>query len=643
MIQQSLSKTHQAILSQTTAVNSILQSITLGPESHPQSTEPRSLLPWHANRGFIEASQTQQHTISTQQLPGIRGGYEKDHEHEPVLDGSAGFLYNPSGSIASSEPTSPFEVSQNFFPETYTSEQLLPTSCLVVISSMEIESSSDSKTNLYRLFYRKSPRQWCRLSISIKIPRFSIYWAATTTSRDQFNTVDTLRSVGGAALPCSLLTKTQERLSEAEDFDEDIHFRFFLSDQDCIRKQYYKSSTDLFPTTFMSSKAFQEALTFLDDLGCPRYFENEITQIALLEPPSRFAACIHGRLVYEIRFARSLPSSELLYNIRLLHCMNGLSGFANLVGIVVDTTRIHLKIYLIEFPRARWKLQDVIQNRSITWKRREKWAKQLVEGVSRIHSRGFVVGTLCTQSPILIDGSDCVQLWYFKQKFRMGRAGGCYYPPECRHFRHVSPTTNEAKSPNVTSKADIFHLGLVLWRLAENSPRTHNSPVCIREGCSAQAHLRYDESHLDPIALPSLPESIPQYYRQIVDICRAENPNDRLAAWRLLKLFPTSEPESSPIEIEGSESTDTRMSAMSRLVPGFCDSCLKGSIPLPFFHCNVCQTGDFDICKACYDKGIHCYDTDHLLVEMKQVGSWIVPGRYCSSVGSSGGRDFIEP
>ena len=245
MIQQSLSKTHQAVLSQTTAVNAILQSISLGPGSHPHPAEPRALSPWHAKSGFIEASQPQQQAISTQLLPGIRGGHEKDQEHEPDLEGSAGFLYDSSGSIVSLEPTSPFEVSQNFFPETYSTEQLLPTSCLVVISSMETESSSDSKTNLYRLFYRRSPRQWCRLSISIKIPRFSIYWAATKTSRDQFNTVDTLRSVGGAALPCLLLTKIQERLSEAEDFDEDIHFHFFLSDQDSIRKQYYTSSIDL--------------------------------------------------------------------------------------------------------------------------------------------------------------------------------------------------------------------------------------------------------------------------------------------------------------------------------------------------------------------------------------------------------------
>jgi hypothetical protein len=36
----------------------------------------------------------------------------------------------------------------------------------------------------------------------------------------------------------------------------------------------------------------------------------------------------------------------------------------------------------------------------------------------------------------------------------------------------MSPTVNEADSPYVTSKTDIFHLGLLLWLLAENKPET---------------------------------------------------------------------------------------------------------------------------------------------------------------------------
>ena len=644
VMQQSLEKTHHAILSQTTAVNCILQSISLSPGGQLPSTEQRSLSPWHANRGFIETSQSQQHTISTQHLPSSTGGHGKGDEHEAVLKGSAGFA-QVSSAMASPEPMSLFEVSENFFPETYTTDQLLPKSCLVVISSLEIESSGDFKTNLYRLFYQKLPRHWCRLSISIKIHRSSIYWAATRTSQDEFNTLETLNSVGAASLPYSLLTKTQEHLLEAEDFDEDVQLRFSLSDQDSIQKQGYKSSINLFSTTTESSNAFQETLAFLDDLGCPRYLENEITQIALLDPPSRFAACIDGMLVYETKFASSIPSSELLYNIQLLHCMKGVSGFAKLVGIVVDTTGKHLKSYLIEFPRARWKVEEVAQKSSITWERREKWAKQLVEGVSQLHSKGFVVGTLTSsRSPVLIDSSDCVQFWSFKQKFEMGRTLGAYYPPECYHFRDISPTISEAKGPNVTSKTDIFHLGLILWLLAENLPRTRMSPVCMREGCNAQGDPFCDRSHLDPIALPRLSESIPQYYRQIIDACRAESPNKRPAAWRLLKLFPsTSKFGSSQVADSKPESMDISTLGKSLIGAVACGYCQERNMPLPFFHCNVCLTGNFDICQACYNGGMHCYDRDHLLAEMKKIGSWIVPVRYHSRVKSSGDRDFIEP
>jgi hypothetical protein len=649
-IQRSLSKTHHAILSQSTAVNCILQSISSSSRGQLRSTEQRSSLPWHTNKGFLEAaidsvtSQSRQYTDSTQHLPGSAGRREQSHEREPVLEGSTGFAHVFSGSMLSPEPASLFEVSRNFFPEIYTTDQRLPLSCLVVIGAYEKSSSGDSKTNIYRLFYLKSPRQWCRLSISIKIHRSSMYWAATKTSQDEYNTRETLILVGAAPLPYSLLTKIQEVLLEAEDFDEDANLRFSLSDQESIQKQYHESQIDLFPINTESLYPCQEILTFLDDLGCSRYFENEVTQIEMLDPPSRFAACINGMLVYETKFACSVPSSELLYNIQLLHCMNGVCGFAKLVGIVVDTTGKHLKSYLIEFPRARWSVEQVTQDQSIPWKRREKWAKQLVQGVSQIHSKGFVVGTLCSsRSPVLIDSPDCVQFWCFKRKFAMGYRGVSYYPPEFRHFRSVSPTTSEAKGPNVTSKTDVFHLGLILWLLAENVSRTHNSPVCMREGCNAQVGPFCDKSHVDPIALPRLPESIPQYYRDVVDACRAEDPNDRPAAWRLLELFPSTS-KSESFQIEDSKPESMEISVLGKVLLGTvtCDHCRKRNIQLPFFHCNDCRTGDFDICQACYNRGTHCYDRDHFLVEMRKIGSWTVAGKYHSSVKSSGNRDMVE-
>ena len=179
--------------------------------------------------------------------------------------------------------------------------------------------------------------------------------------------------------------------------------------------------------------------------------------------------------MHEIKLARFVSSYELLYNIQLPRCISGASGFAKLVGIVVDTTGKHLKSYLVDLPRTKWRLifDEVTNDRFILWKRRENWAKQLVEGVSQVHSKGLVIGTLWIYRPIpvLIDSSDCLYFGRFKDNFITGYTLGCYYPPEFRHLRNIFRSTNEADCPNVTPKTKIFHPGMLLRFLAENLQR----------------------------------------------------------------------------------------------------------------------------------------------------------------------------
>jgi hypothetical protein len=144
--------------------------------------------------------------------------------------------------------------------------------------------------------------------------------------------------------------------------------------------------------------------------------------------------------------------------------MDGDSGFAKFHGIIIDITRKHLKSYLFEFPRRRWSLiSEIIQNRSIPWKRREKWARQLVEGISKVHFKGLIVGILSyLRLPVFVDSQDYIQFWRVQNKFSTGFVIRCYYPPEFRRFQNVSKFTPEAECPQVTSKTDIFQLGMVL-------------------------------------------------------------------------------------------------------------------------------------------------------------------------------------
>ena len=391
----------------------------------------------------------------------------------------------------------------------------------------------------------------------------------------------------------------------------------------------------------LSRSLFVDALAFLDDLGCPRYRQQDVVQIELLDPPNRFLSCLSGRVVFETMFARTIPSSGLLYTIKVLHCLRDHPAFAKLIGVVTNESRTQLVSYLIEFPMAQSRLQDKMRDPSISWQRREKWARQLVEGVAMVHSKGYVVGNLLSPwVPVVIDESDCVQFWYFRQKHIVGRREGGYYPPEFLHLKNCPTTIAEADCPNLTSKTDIYNLGLLLWLLAENKPRSHRAPLCIRQQCSDQTDC--EKRHFSCIALPSLPETIPQYYREMVDACRSDNVEDRPAARSLLKRFPRlDEPLFSRARTPTLENTNLR--GLGKGIRGSvgCNVCNAFAVER-FFHCNVCETNDFDLCYRCYIAGRHCHQEDHLLVEMKKIGGWKVPWRYHSKVQSSGHRDVFE-
>lgn len=197
----------------------------------------------------------------------------------------------------------------------------------------------------------------------------------------------------------------------------------------------------------------------------------------------------------------------------------------------------------------------------------------------------------------------------------------------------------------VTSKMDMFHLGLLVWLLAESKPITRASPVCMRRGCVTLGEEACDLSHVEPIALPQLPESIPRYYRDIVNSCRADQPSDRPAARDLLQKFPTM--GGTLYQTHFREPFDSGSSTFGggvQLSRVACSLCWKrpNYQKLPVFHCNVCDLGDFDLCQACFEGGAHCYDDDHLIVELGKIGSWQVPRRYHSCVKSSGDREIIH-
>ena len=490
---------------------------------------------------------------------------------------------------------------------------------------------TESRTNVYNFLYLHTPRQWLRLSVSITIYRSSAFWALTRVAKDGGNPVDDV-IIGCASLPHPMLLKVQQLLIDQESGGEAFQPSPF--DGHGLRLQC-NVPREIPPEAIATHL---EALGFLDDLGCPRYSERNIIQIEAVEPPNRFISCIDGKLVYEFRLLRDVPSCELIYMIRVLHCMTTerVPGVARLFGIVVDGTGKQLRGYLLEYQEFNHRLNEISGNASVSWQSRERWAKQLVSIVSHVHCRGFVVGTL-VNIPILLDRSNNVHIWMFYQKFHI-RLNRCF-PPEFRGFRDVDPNARDEQSPDRTSKSDIFQLGLLLWVLAEGSPWMNENALCIRETCNDRGPCE-DASHMSETSLPPLAESIPSYYKQIINACRADCPNDRPAARTILAMFP---PHSSdePCDFELVKSEESHRSTYIRTNVG-CDQCRRRFIQ-PVFHCTICNAGDFDICSTCFDNGIHCYDEEHLLVEMVQKDGRIIPGKYHSKPDETGQRRTIKP
>ncbi|KAL8669914.1 MAG: hypothetical protein Q9168_005521 [Polycauliona sp. 1 TL-2023] len=343
-------------------------------------------------------------------------------------------------------------------------------------------------------------------------------------------------------------------------------------------------------------------------------------------------------MVMELKSFDAVPSKEMLYNIRVLHCLRYHGLFARLVGVVVDNESAVLKSFLLEYRQASHDLQHMSRMQGIPWFRREQWARQLVEALSEIHSNGLVLGIGNIAADTLFEcDTQKIQFGRFKPKLELGRP--VYrYPPEFHHLQSCPHDTPEDERPDVTSKVDIFRLGACLWIIAENSSQLAMNPACIRAKCGEQDGKCIDPSHFDVLSLPPLPDNIPLYYRTIVDSCRSADPNNRPAARRMLEQFPSPQQpfQQRPQSLADPIPLETSLNGF-----GYCDACNTHPLPLPFFTCTVCSNGSYDLCQTCFNKGLRCYQPCHWLVEMIEYKGMIVPGRYHQR-GDSGEDKILE-
>ncbi|KFY78926.1 hypothetical protein V498_09004 [Pseudogymnoascus sp. VKM F-4517 (FW-2822)] len=247
----------------------------------------------------------------------------------------------------------------------------------------------------------------------------------------------------------------------------------------------------------------------INHLDCQRVKEKDLVFDSHLSG-FVYKVTVNGRVYIKKEIPGPDTVEEFLYEVNALRRLSGSDSVIQFGGVITSNDGAQLKGLLISFAE-KGALIDVIYDGKgeLSWPRRERWAKQIVQGLSEIHEAGFVQGDF-TLSNIVIDGEDNAKIIDINRR-------GCpvgWEPPEVAALIE----SKQRISMYIGVKSDIFQLGMVLWALA----------------------MQQDEPEMQarPLTLASAPQEVPSYYRALVGICLSDDPRTRCHTTSLLSMFP---------------------------------------------------------------------------------------------------------
>jgi serine/threonine protein kinase len=264
------------------------------------------------------------------------------------------------------------------------------------------------------------------------------------------------------------------------------------------------------------------SLSAVDHLPCRKFRESAVDFDSHISG-FVYKVKVHNRTYIKKEIPGPDAVEEFLYEINALCQLQDSKSVIQFEGIIVDEQSELIKGLLISYAEQGAlvdMLYDYRNTDELPWQRREKWARQIVEGLSEIHEAGFVQGDF-TLSNIVIDDQDNAKIIDINRR-------GCpvgWEPPEFARLIE----SGQRISIYIGVKSDLFQLGMVLWALAEqhDEPERQERPLL----CSN------DKGN-----------PIPEYFRRIVEACLSDNPKGRPSASRLLGRFPKlSSAYSSPV------------------------------------------------------------------------------------------------
>jgi serine/threonine protein kinase len=254
------------------------------------------------------------------------------------------------------------------------------------------------------------------------------------------------------------------------------------------------------------------SVSAIDHLSCKKFKESAIS----------FDSHISG-FVYKVDvnhkvfIKKEIPGpdavEEFLYEINALCSLRDAKSVIKFEGIIVDENNELIKGLLISYADQGAlvdMLYDYKNSDLMLWERREKWARQIVQGLSEIHEAGFVQGDF-TLSNIVIDRNDDAKIIDINRR-------GCpvgWEPPELAKLIE----SGQRISIYIGVKSDLFQLGMVLWAIAEqqDEPERQERPL----------YRMFTRS-----------STIPAYFRDLVKACLSDSPRDRPTATNILARFP---------------------------------------------------------------------------------------------------------
>jgi serine/threonine protein kinase len=339
--------------------------------------------------------------------------------------------------------------------------------------------------------FAEKPNLWRRITVSVDYSK-----APPNSLEDQLNKLGTQSDKS-----FRIFRAIHESLPQIYYFDTVTNLRIETTAHDMqlhVHVREDANETVEFPSTSM-----------FRHISCPR----------LCEASLNFDSHLAG-FVYKVKsrdrflIKKEIPGpdaiEEFLYEVNALDALRGSDNVIRMEGLVTDDRGERVKGLLLSYA-IQGSLLDILWEHSkrkpqIPWQRREKWARQIVHGLSEIHEAGFVQGDF-TLSNIVIDHTDTARIIDINRR-------GCpigWEPPEFEALLSSGQRLNMA----IGVKTDLFQLGMVLWSLAE--------------------HTDDPEMELRPLRDPT---NAPAYFRDLIKTCLSLRPQDRRGAYVLVDRFP---------------------------------------------------------------------------------------------------------